>query len=419
MAAVMEQARVEPTKTGISRGMVLLMAVACGVAVANLYYAQPILDTLAHAFHTSAATAGLVVTCSQIGYAVGLALLVPLGDLLVRRRMVPAILLVTTGALVASALAPSMVVLDVLALVAGTGSVVAQVLVPLAASMADEGRRGRVVGAVMSGLLIGILLARTVSGLVASAFGWRTVYVLGAVLSAVLAAVLAWKLPSEQRRRHVGYRQLLASEVRLIRTEPLLRRRALFGALAFASFSVFWTTMAFLLARPPYHYSDAVIGLFGLVGAAGALCANAAGRLADRGLTRATTIFFSVLMCGSYALLWFGRTSLGLLVAGILVLDVGSQGLHVTNQSLVYRLAPELRSRLTSVYMVSYFTGGALGSALASALYGADGWAGVCMLGAAIGGAATLLALADARRRVESRSSTKPAAVKSSSKASA
>jgi predicted MFS family arabinose efflux permease len=376
--------------------MVALMAVACGVSVANLYYAQPILDTLAQAFHTSSGTAGLVVTCSQIGYAAGLALVVPLGDLLVRRRLVPALLLATTAALVASALAPTIALLGVMALVAGTGSVAAQVVVPFAASLAEPAKRGRVVGTVMSGLLIGILLARTVSGALASALGWRAVYLFGAGCTLALAAVLAAKLPPEVQRQRLAYRQLLVTGLRLVRDEPLLRRRALYGAAAMGTFSVFWTTMAFMLARAPFHYSDAVIGLFGLVGAAGALCANVAGRLADRQLTRLTTIVFSVLMCGSFALLWVGRASLLALVAGIVVLDLGVQGLHITNQSLVYRLAPELRSRITSVYMVSYFAGGAIGSALAAAIYDRDRWAGVCVLGAALAGVAVLLSVADA-----------------------
>lgn len=382
---------------GISGRLVLLLATACGVSVASLYYPQPILHTIAQAFHTSSATAGLVVTLSQVGYAAGLALLVPVGDVLPRRRLVPIVLALTAVAMLASAAAPGIGFLIGLAFVVGLGTVMAQVLVPLAAGLATDESRGRVVGTVMSGLLLGILLARTVSGLIAGVSSWRSVYVVGAALLVVLAAVLWRALPPEGQRAPIGYRALLGSTVRLFRTEALLRRRAAFGALGFAAFSVFWTTSAFLLAGAPYHYSDTVIGLFGLVGAGGALCASFAGRLADRGLTRGTTAIFGGLVMSSFVPLWLGRHGLVWLVVGILALDVGVQGLQVTNQSLVYRLAPDARSRINAAYMVCYFAGGALGSALAAVLYDSDGWAGVCLLGGGVGAATLLLAAFDAR----------------------
>ncbi|HEX3981626.1 MAG TPA: MFS transporter, partial [Acidimicrobiales bacterium] len=241
-------------RSGMSQALVILFAVACGVSVANLYYAQPVLDDVARSFGTSSGTAGLVVTFAQIGYALGLALLVPLGDLLTRRWLVPAVLLVTAGGLVVSASAPDIGVLIGVGLVVGAGSVAAQILIPMAASLADEEHRGHVVGMVMSGLLIGILLARTVSGVVAQASSWRVVYVMAAGMTALLAVVLAKLLPPERPRPHVGYGTLLRSVIRLLATESLLRRRAVFGALGFAAFSVFWTTMAFLLAGRPYHF---------------------------------------------------------------------------------------------------------------------------------------------------------------------
>jgi predicted MFS family arabinose efflux permease len=274
----------------------------------------------------------------------------------------------------------------------------AQVLVPMAASLADDAHRGQVVGTVMSGLLLGILLARTVSGIVAAVASWRAVYVMAAVLTLGMAGVLARFLPSEQERPRIAYGSLLASAFRLLRTESLLQRRVLFGMLAFAAFSVFWTTMAFLLAGAPYHYGDLVIGSFGLVGAAGAVCANFAGRWADRGWTKATTLTFAVCVGGSFLPLWCGPHSLGLLIVGILVLDVGVQGLQITNQSMIYRLAPEARSRVNAAYMVCYFIGGAIGSAVGAGLYDLQGWAGVCLLGAAIGIAGTIAAVVDAVR---------------------
>jgi predicted MFS family arabinose efflux permease len=362
-----------------------------------------VLNDIARSFGTSSGTAGLVVTFAQIGYALGLALLVPLGDLLTRRWLVPAVLLVTAGGLVVSASAPDIGVLIAVGLVVGAGSVAAQILVPMAASLADEEHRGHVVGVVMSGLLIGILLARTVSGVVAQASSWRVVYVMAAGMTAVLSVVLARLLPSEQPRQHIGYGTLLRSVARLLATEPVLRRRAVFGALGFAAFSVFWTTMAFLLAGRPYHYDDLTIGLFGLVGASGALCANLAGRWSDRGWTKSTTVVFAGLVGVSFLPLWWGRHDLVPLIVGILVLDVGVQGLQVTNQSIIYRLAPDARSRINSAYMVCYFAGGAVGSAIGSSVYESHHWTGVCLLGAAIGIVATVAAIVDAVRHPTAR----------------
>jgi predicted MFS family arabinose efflux permease len=379
--------------------LVLLFAIACGVGVANLYYAQPILNTIAKSYGASSGTAGLIVTVTQIGYVVGLALLVPLGDLLARRRLVPALLAIAAAGLIASAAAPSIGVLIAVALIVGATSVVAQVLIPMAASLADDEHRGQIVGTVMSGLLLGILLARTVSGVVAGATSWRVVYVMAAVFSVALAIVLGRLLPPEESRPAVRYRALLRTTVTLVRSESLLRRRCLFGALAFAAFSVFWTTMAFLLSGAPFDYGDTTIGLFGLVGAAGAICANFAGRWADQGLTRGTTLVFAACIAISFLPLWYGRHDLAMLIIGILILDIGAQGLMVTNQSLIYRLTPEFRSRITSAYMVSYFVGGAIGSALGSTLYDTYGWAGVATLGAVLGIIATLAAVVDTIRR--------------------
>jgi predicted MFS family arabinose efflux permease len=389
----------EKPATGLSRFLILLFAVACGLSAANLYYAQPVLDTIAKSFGTSSATAGLIVSFSQVGYAAGLALLVPVGDLVSRRRLIPLIMIVTAASLVVAAVSPDIGLLIGVSLIVGAGSVAAQILVPMAASLASDERRGQVVGTVMSGLLIGILLARTISGIVAGVSSWRVVYVLAAVLTIAMAVVLGRYLPPEGNRPRLSYGTLLGTTVKLLVTESLLRRRALFGALGFAAFSVFWTTMAFVLAGPPYHYGDLTIGLFGLVGAAGALCANFAGRWADRGLTKTTTLVFAACVGVSFLPLWAGRTHLAMMIIGILVLDVGVQGLQVTNQSMIYRLAPEARSRLTSAYMVCYFAGGAIGSALGGSLYASHGWAGACVLGAVIGTAATVAALIDAVRR--------------------
>lgn len=370
---------------GISRRLVLVFAIATGVVVANMYYAQPLLDTIARQFHTTSGAVGLIVTLTQLGYALGLLFIVPLGDLVERRRLILTVLVGTSLALAGSALAPTIGALAGLALLVGVTSVVAQVLIPLAASLAAEAERGRVVGTVMSGLLVGVLLARTLSGLIAQVAGWRAVYWIAATLMLALIAVLWHELPRTSRpAAGMRYSRLLGSVWELVRTEPVLRRRSLYGALAFAGFSVLWTSIAFLLARPPYSYGQAVIGLFGLLGVAGAICASVAGRLADRGWARYATGGFVALSLAAFGLLALGRTLLLPLVIGIVLLDLGAQGTQITNQSEIYRLRPEARSRLTTAYMVTYFLGGAFGSLTSALAYDRSGWGGVCLLGAVL-----------------------------------
>ena len=376
----------------LTRRLLVTLAVATGVTAANLYYAQPLLHTIGDRFAASESSTGLIVTGSQVGYAVGLALLVPAGDLFDRRRLVPRMLVGAAGMLLVAAAAPTLAVLIVAATLIGVLVVVTQILVPLVAELADDGERGRAVGTVMTGLLTGILLARTVSGLIGAVAGWRTVFVVGAILTATLAVVLRAQLPEERPRPHLAYRDTLRSAVRFARREPELRRSAALGSLAFATFSVFWTTIAFLLADPPFDYSDSTIGLLGLVGAAGALAATAAGRLADRGRTRAGRLITGALLSGSFGVLWLGRDSIAWIVVGVVVLDVGVQGTHILNQSTIYEIAPDARSRINAVYMTSYFIGGAVGSAAGAFVYDQRGWSAVCILGAVFGALAVGLA---------------------------
>jgi len=389
-----ERAPSDVAPSVLTNGLVLLLAAACGVSVANLYYAQPLLHSIAGTFHAGPSVTALIVTGSQIGYALGLGLLVPIGDRMPRRRLVPAVLVITALGLVLAAISPNIWVLIAVLVIVGLGSVAAQMLIPLAAELAGEDNRGAVVGKVMSGLLIGILLARTLSGLVADVAGWRTVYVAAAALVVVLAIVLSRRLPKEIRPVTHSYPDLLRSVVALFRGEPVLRQRALYAALAFAAFSVFWTTVAFVLAGPPYHYSETVIGLFGIVGAAGAICANVAGRLADRGYATPLTTTFAALILVSFGLLYIGRDALWAMILGIVLLDVGTQGMAVTNQSIIYRLVPDARSRVNSAYMVVNFSGGAIGSAVAGSVYATAKWGGVCVVGAGIGALTLLLVVA-------------------------
>jgi predicted MFS family arabinose efflux permease len=268
--------------------------------------------------------------------------------------------------------------------IVGFTSVMAQILVPFAATLSDPASRGRVVGTVMSGLLLGILLARTASGLIAQVAGWRGVYLIFAVLMVAQMVTLWSVLPTYRADVRLGYGRLLVSVAVIARQEPVLRLRAVFGVVSFASFSVLWTVLAFLLSGPPYNYSEGVIGLFGLVGAAGAVTANVVGRFTDRGWARALTGISTLLLLLGVVLLWRGAVSLPALLAGVLVLDVGSTGLHLSNQSEIFRIRPEARSRVNAFYMTSCFVGAAGGSAVAAFVYERWGWDGVCVLGAAI-----------------------------------
>ncbi len=369
----------------LSARLVALIAVATGAVVANLYYAQPLLHEVARSFHSGPGATSLIITCTQVGYAAGLLLVVPLGDLHARRTLVTRIFALAALSLVACALAPNLLLFGLASVAVGCASVAGQVMIPFAADLAPAERRGRVVARIMSGLLLGILLARTLSGLVAQLAGWRAIYWLSAALMVGFAVVLARALPAEGPRPHRSYAVLVGSSLRLLVDEPVLRRRAWHGACAFACFSVLWTTIAFLLSGSPYHYSNAVIGLFGLVGAAGVLAANLAGKLADADRHTASTLVAGLLLVGSFGLLWVGGTSLAALIAGIVVLDVGTQGMQITNQAIIYALRPDARSRINSAYMVCYFIGGATGSVLAGTIYGSRGWSGVCLLGAGFG----------------------------------
>lgn len=386
------------TERRLSRSMVILLAVACGAAVANLYYAQPLLHSIAVGIGTSTSTAALLVTATQIGYAAGLVLLVPLGDLLDRRRLVPGMLVLTGVGLAAAAVARGLAVLALALGVVGVTSVVAQILVPFASALACEDERGRVVGQVMSGLLMGILLARTVSGLVAALAGWRAVFAFAAGLMLVLSAALWRALPDVSVQDGPPYPKLLASVGSLICEEPVLRRRMVYGGLGMASFSVLWTSLALLLSRPPFSYGAAVIGLFGLAGLAGTVAAQAAGRAADRGSSRRATGFFLAAIALGWGLAALGGTQVLLLIAGILVLDLGIQGQHILNQTMIYALRPDARSRLTTAYMTGNFLSGALASAATSVVWRAGGWPAVCALGGALSVLAMLVWLDEVRR---------------------
>ncbi|MBP2194681.1 putative MFS family arabinose efflux permease [Pantoea cypripedii] len=357
------------------------MSVATGLAVASNYYVQPLLDTIAHQFNLSVSLAGFIVTTAQLGYACGLLLLVPLGDMLERRSLIASMSLLAAGGMMITALSPSLPFMLLGTVVTGLFSVVAQMLVPLAATLAAPEKRGKVVGTVMSGLLLGILLARTAAGALAQLGGWRCVYWTASVLMILMALALWRFLPRYKQHVPLNYPQLLRSIFSLYAGNRVIRTRALTGCLSFANFSMLWTSMAFLLSAQPYGFNEGEIGLLGLVGAAGALAARQAGGLADKGKAKLTTSAGLLIMLVAWLVTALGAQHLLALIIGILLLDLAVQAVHITNQSVIYRHKPEARNRLNAGYMTSYFIGGALGSIISANAFHHAGWYGVCGAG--------------------------------------
>ena len=367
------------------------MAITCGLVVANIYYNQPLLAAIGRTFHLSDSSASLVATATQVGYTLGILFLVPLGDMLERKRLILLMLLGAAGCLAMAAFAPSFALLAGASILIGICSAVPQLLLPMAAHLAPEADRGRIVGRVMSGLLVGILASRTLSGYVGAHLGWQAMFEIAAGLMLALAALLAWRLPQDRPAFAGSYGSLMKSLLTLTRELAPLRRSALVGGLLFAGFSVFWTTLTFFLESPAYRYGSDVAGFFGLIGAVGALAAPLAGKAADtRGPDFALGIGI-LLALGAYAVLGLGGYHLAGLVLGVILLDVGVQAAHISNQTKVFSLVPEARSRLNTVYMTGYFTGGSLGSVAGGLAWTHGGWPAVCLLGAGFAAAAYLV----------------------------
>lgn len=368
---------------GASRGLVLAMAAACGIAVADIYYSQPLLGEMQKSLHVGAEAIGLIPTLTQAGFAAGLLLIVPLGDRVERRGMFLLLALGSALACAGVALAPSLPTLAVASLVLGLTSVIPPAMTPYAATAASPSERGKVVGTVMTGLLLGILLSRTVGGLVGEKLGWRAVFWLAALSMVLLAAAMRAVLPRQHVRAELGYLALLRSLAQLAREERALRVSSLVGAAGFAAISVFWATLALHLARPPLNAGAAIAGAFGLAGAAGALVAPFAGRLSDRGSSFTAQLLALAVGIAGFVACALGSASFAGLAVGAFLLDLGVQASHVTNLSRIYSLRADARSRLNTVYMFSYFLGGALGSAAGATAFARWGWMGVCVAGAA------------------------------------
>jgi predicted MFS family arabinose efflux permease len=376
----------------ISSGMVLLLAFASGLIVANLYYAQTLVGPISAATGLSPQAAGLIVTLTQIGYALGLLFVVPLGDLLENRRLVVSALLFTAVALMVAAFSTSAWLFLAAALAIGVGSVAAQVLVPFAAHLSKEATRGQAVGKVVSGLLLGIMLARPVASLVAAHTSWHVVFGGASLAIVALAALLRAKLPERVPTAPMPYAKLIGSLWHLFASTPLLRRRAAYQAGLFGSFSLFWTVTPLMLASPAFHLSLTGIAIFALVGMAGAIASPIAGRLADAGHTLTATAAALVLGVIGFALPLFAPDSrivaLGLLVLASIILDMGVAANLVLGQRAIFSLGADVRSRLNGLYLAMFFAGGALGSALGAWVYASYGWHAALLTGMAFPGLA-------------------------------
>jgi predicted MFS family arabinose efflux permease len=369
----------------LTRSTVFLFAVASGLAVANAYFAHPLLDVMADDLSLSRTVAGLIVGATQLGYGLGLVLLVPLGDLIDRRKLIIVQSLLSVAALVCVGFSTSAAMLLVSMVAIGFLAVVTQALVAYAASLARPSERGHIVGMVTSGVVFGILLARSVAGILTDLAEWRTVYIASALLTFVIALLL-WRALPRQEKPHgsLSYQDLIKSLATLLIEEPVLRIRAVIAMLIFANITTLLTPLVLPLTAPPYSLSHAEVGLFGLAGTAGALGAVRAGRWTDMGHGQRTTGIALGLMLAAWLPISLLSHSILWLIAGVFIIDFGLQATHVTNQGMIYRVRPEAQNRLTAAYMLFYSIGSVIGSSTSTIIYAHAGWTGVCISGAGI-----------------------------------
>jgi predicted MFS family arabinose efflux permease len=363
------------------KALLMLLAGAAGLGAANLYYGQPLAEAIGESLRAPPAAIGTALTATQIGYALGMVLLVPLGDARERRSLIVTTVAFSVPALLLVAVSGSVPALVASSLLVGASSSVVQMIVPYSVDLAPVAERGKVVGTVMAGLLGGILLSRTASGALGAAFGWRAVYVVAAAVMATLAIVLRLTIPAKRPSTRLEYTAVLRSLATVIATEPVLRTRALVGACGFASFSAFWAMLSYHLAT--FGHGSATAGLFGAVGIVGVLVAPVAGRLATGPRPERLNVASLVATAASFAVFLLGARSLVAIGAGVVLLDAGVQANQLTNQTVIYGLRPELRSRLNAVYMVAYFIGGSAGTVASAVAWSRGGWPAVCATGAA------------------------------------
>ncbi|MBB3105416.1 MFS transporter [Azomonas macrocytogenes] len=373
----------------LSKPLLLLFAITAGLSVANVYFAQPLLDSMSKSLGVPSSSIGIVVTITQLGYAIGLAFLVPLGDLINRRTLILSQLFISALALLSVAFSSSIPILLISMLIVGLMAVVVQILVAFTATLASPDKRGHYIGIVTSGIVTGILLARFVSGVFADLAGWRSVYLFSAVMM-ILMAVIFYKVMPRQTSATTrqSYFEILQSTVRLFISEKIIRVRATLALLIFTSFSILWTSLVLPLSIPPLLLSHTEIGLFGLAGLAGALAAAKSGKWADQGLGQRVTCLSLLLLTASWIPITFAQSSLFLLAIGVIALDFAIQAVHVTNQSLMFASKPDSQSRTVAAYMLFYSIGSGLGAIVSTNIYSYFDWIGVCFSGALVSGVA-------------------------------
>lgn len=365
----------------LSQSKVLFMAVATGIIVANLYYCQPLIVLIASEFNVPETEAGTITYLTQAGYAIGLFFMVPLGDKIERKKQILVTTFASVLALIVAAVSKSFFILEIASLLIGITSIVPQLILPLAASLTAPERRGKVIGTIMSGLLVGILLSRTLSGFVGEWWGWRSMFWIAAGFCLILFFVIKSQFPVNKPTFEGSYGQLIQSLFSLIKTQPLLREATLINVFSFAQFGVFWTTMVLLLSEAPFNFSSATIGLFGIVGASGALAAPLVGKIGDKGSSRIVIGYGILLMLLSFIVFYFSAESIVGIVIGIVLIDIGIQAIHISNQTRVYSILPEARNRMNTVFMSFSFFGTALGSAFGLLLWKIGAWEAVSLGG--------------------------------------
>lgn len=374
MAAIAEESK-------LTTSLKYLITIGCGVVVANLYYCQPLLGALSRAFRVSEESASFVNIFSQLGYGLGLLFIVPLGDMLARRGMLIWMHLLAGLSLIGVGFSPDIGWLYFFSTCVGITSTACQLFIPLAMHLASDDERGKVLGIILGGLLTGILLSRSLSGFVAEYWGWESVYFISAGLMVVMT-LLIWKfIPGEEPAFKGNYGQLMHSLISLFKAEPVIRESAWIGACLFGAVAAFWATMAFFLEKPPFGYSLLLIGLFGIIGAGGALISPFVGRITDKVGPLKPMRWGIVMMLIGYLILFMGKSGIGLVIAGIIFIDMGLQCTHIPNLSRNYSLLPEARTRLNTIYMTFFFVGGTLGSSFGSIAWNKGGWTGVCSVG--------------------------------------
>ncbi len=384
-------------KNNLSNPVLYLMSISAGLIVANLYYNQPLLSQMAASFSVTESAVSNVALFTQLGYAFGLFFIIPLGDKISNKKILKFTFVLMIIALVGAANSTTLYLLIASSFLIGFSSSLPQLFVPMAAQLADEKGRGRAIGIVMSGLLIGILGSRVISGLVGAQFGWRIMYYIAAVLMAFLFILLQYKLPKLTPKYKGSYVNLLKSIGFYFRTEPSVRLAAVRGGLGFAGLSVFWTTLVFLM-EDSFGYGSGVTGAFGLFGIAGALGAAVVGKMNDQ-FSKHKIIMFSILLLAlSWLIFLFSAQSILGLIIGVVIVDLGLQALHITNQNIIFSKNPEARNRVNTIYMVGFFTGGAIGTSLGAYAWTHYGWTGVSIIGLILSVAIAIVHLAFRKR---------------------